>query len=334
MAGTVIITAANSSLAIPAIERLLHDFPDHTLVLTVRNSSENDINTKKLRQVLAAYPKSKATIHQLDLTRLSAVHEFASSILDDITIGKLHRLVSIVCTAYHWNLVDKIEKTGDGFEKTLQVSHLAHAALVLRLLGAFQESGGRILFFSTDAHWPGKNGMEKYPPKIPVDLDLLVHPSPDEPLDNLGHGFQRYGTSKLVNLAWLYALNRHLEANPSMSNITAIAVNPGTLTDSRALRVNTPAMLIWMSRLILRPFGPLLRYLNPTMRSSAEAGREAVEFALNEASPGARGYFTMLKKDTSSPESQDVKKQDDVWAKTLEWVGISVESLPLKMNLS
>lgn len=190
MAGTILITGANGSLAIPAIQHLLTKYPDYTAVLTVRNTSDTDVNTKKLRDTISQYPNAKTSLRQLDLSDLSAVHAFASTIASEIADGKLPPLASIVCNAYYWNLVGNAEITRDGYEKTFQVNRLAHVALVLRLLGHFGPEGGRVVLLASDAHWSGKNGLEKYPPVIPDDLEQLVKPEPDKPADNMGRGFQ------------------------------------------------------------------------------------------------------------------------------------------------
>ena len=211
MAGAIIITGANSSLAIPAIQHLLTKYPDHAAVLTVRNTSDTDLNTKKLRGILAQYPNAKTSIRELDLANLSAVHDFASTIISEITNGGLPPLASIICNAYYWNLAHDAEVTGDGYDKSLQVTHIAHVALVLRLLGNFGSDGGRVVLLSSDTHWPGKSGLEKYPPTIPDDLEALAKPAADKPTDNFGHGFQRYANSKLTVVMWMYALNRCLE---------------------------------------------------------------------------------------------------------------------------
>lgn len=225
MAGSIFITAANSSLAIPAVQHLLAKYPGYTAILTVRNDTDDDVNTKKLRATIAKHPGAKTSIHVLDLANLSAVHGFADSIIDKVQNGSLPPLVGVVCNAYYWNLAGPMEMTQDGYEKSFQVSHVAHAALVLRLLGSFGSDGGRVVLFSSDAHWPGKNGLEKYPPAIPDDLELLVKPAADEKLDNLGRGFQRYAVSKLAIVTWMYALNRHLEKVSHMTPIFLEARN-------------------------------------------------------------------------------------------------------------
>ncbi|CAF9908025.1 MAG: hypothetical protein ALECFALPRED_004202 [Alectoria fallacina] len=181
MTGTIIITGANGSLAVPAVQCLLSNYPKYTTVLTVRNTLDADVNTKKLRETLKQYLDADTSIRKLDLADLSAVHDFASTVAAEIAD------------------VSDADITVDGYEKTFQVIHLAQAALVLRLLGSFGSNGGRIVLFSSDAHWPRKNSLEKYPPAIPDDLKMLVKPAVDEPSDNFGRGFQRYAVSKLAD---------------------------------------------------------------------------------------------------------------------------------------
>ncbi|KAM7219648.1 hypothetical protein V8F06_005029 [Rhypophila decipiens] len=334
MAGSIIITGANGSLAIPAVDHLLAKYPDITAILTVRNtSSTQDANTKRLEETISRHPGAKASIHALDLASLQSVTDFAKTISTSIKSGQLPPLISIICNAYHWNLVSNPEVTSDGYEKTFQVNHLSHASLVLRLLGSFSPDGGRVVLFSSEAHWPGKILFERYPPMLPSaneEMDQLVK----DPLgglqdnktetDHLGWGFQRYATSKLAITAWMYALNSHLEKDrsPSLSKITAIAVNPGALVDSRATRTNTPATMAVMGR-ILAPFLPLLRLKDKTARKSEAAGVDVIELALDRIEPGERGYFTMAKKDVSSPDSLDGGNQDRIWKKTLGWVGLT-----------
>ncbi|KAL8849723.1 MAG: hypothetical protein Q9221_005333 [Calogaya cf. arnoldii] len=331
MTGTFIITGANGSLAIPAIHHLLTKYPNCTLISTVRNASHSDQNTNTLRQTLDQFPSATTPIRELDLSSLSAVQFFASSIAEEITSRKLPPLTAIICNAYYWNLNNPLQTTTDGFEKTVQVSHIAHVALVLRLLGSFDPSkGGRIVLFSSDAHWPGKNGLAKYPPAMPDDLDTLVKPAADESVDHFGRGFLRYANSKLAIVMWMYALNRALEKDPKLNKITAAAINPGNLSDSRALRTNTPSSLYYLSLFVFRPLRPLLAFMDPTMRTSAEAGADVMQLATNEAYPGERGYFTLLKKDESSPESMDEEKQRKLWVKSAEWAGVGKGDTALK----
>lgn len=46
MLGTIIITGANGSLAIPAVEYLIANYPEFDVVLTVRDTSDADTNSR------------------------------------------------------------------------------------------------------------------------------------------------------------------------------------------------------------------------------------------------------------------------------------------------
>lgn len=209
MTGSILITGANGSLAIPAVDHLLKNYPDMTAILTVRKTSAEDANTKRLQETIARHSGAKASIHLLDLASLESVASFANTISTDIASGKYPQLTSIVCNAYHWNLVSKPKFTDDGYEKTMQVSHISHVSLIMRLLGSFApDEPGRIILFSSNGHWPGKNPFERYHPAIPdSNLDQLVKGAVPY-RDDMYLGFQRYATAKLIITAWMYALNQ------------------------------------------------------------------------------------------------------------------------------
>lgn len=208
MAGTVLLTGANSSLGIPAVEHLLSAYPSYTAILTVRDASDSDSNTQRLRKAIARFPKANATVYAVDLSSLAAVHKFADQIISEISSNKYPPLAAVIANAYYWNLVGDPEITSDGFDKTFEVAHISHSALILRLLGSFGKEG-RIVLLSSDSHWPGKNSMEKYPPVIPNNPDELIKPVGGD--DKQGHGYQRYATAKLAITTWLYPLNSYLQ---------------------------------------------------------------------------------------------------------------------------
>lgn len=96
------------------------------------------------------------------------------------------------------------------------------------------------------------------------------------------------------------------DKNTKFRDITAVAINPGGLGDSRCFRTNTPGSIQFVSKYVLKPLIPLINCLaDPTFRTSAEAGADLIELAVNKAYPGQRGYFTMLKKDESDPLTLD-----------------------------
>ncbi|KAI1809747.1 putative short-chain dehydrogenase [Poronia punctata] len=328
MAGTVLLTGANSSMGLSAVARLLSTYPDLTAVLTVRNTSDSDPNTKRLRAIIAQHPKARASIHQLDLANLSAVHAFAENLAASITAGEYPALKSIICNAFYWNLVADSPLTVDGYETTMQVNHIAHVALVLRLLGSFAPDGGRVEVVSTVAHYRRKSSMTSFPPDVPDDIDDLIRQRPNA--DKQGWGAHLYGTSKLIATIWTYALNDYLEKDPKLQNITAVAINPGNLLDSRAFQTNTPASLGFMAKWIIGPLLPLFRLLiDKQFRSASAASHDLVDLAVGQAHPEARGYFTFLEKDEPDEIVLDGETKRKVWGKSAEWAKIDQSNTAL-----
>ncbi|KAI1398975.1 putative short-chain dehydrogenase [Hypoxylon fuscum] len=332
MTGTIILTGANGSVGLYAAEHLLKTYPQYTAIFTVRSAAHRDVNTKSLREVVSQHPEVQASIHEVDLSRLSDVHEFASSVSTAITAGQYPPLKSIICNAYYWNLVTDPELTVDGYEKGFQINHIAHVALVLRLVSQFAPDGGRIELLSSITHYCRPTQSSPYAAEMPDDLNQLIHPPCYK--DKQARGFQRYGISKLTITTWLYPLNRYLqEANNSkLSNITAVAINPGNLGDSRAFGTNTPNSMKLMQRLVLRPFLPVLqRFVDPAFRSVAEAAVDVIDLGVGKAHPKERGYFTLLKKDESDPVTLNEDTQQKIWIKSAEWAGITKDNTALKV---
>lgn len=114
-----------------------------------------------------------------------------------------------------------------------------------------------------------------------------------------------------------------------MKKITVVAINPGNITDSRALRTNTPQMLHYLQKLVIQPLRPIMRLRDPTLRTANEAGVDVIEIATGRVDPGERGYFTLLKKDKSSAESNDKAKQDGLWKKSVEWAKVDQDGCAL-----
>lgn len=89
-------------------------------------------------------------------------------------------------------------------------------------------------------------------------------------------------------------------------------------------------MIQCLSRVIVRPLRPLIRLVDPTVRTSADAGKDVARLAINEARPNERGYFTLLEKCESSPESLDEDKQEEVWRRSSQWVGLAARDTALE----
>ncbi|KAF5238172.1 hypothetical protein FAUST_5686 [Fusarium austroamericanum] len=128
--GTIIITGANGSCALSFVSHLITDYPNLTLLATVRNASPSDPNTARLAEIIST--SSRASIESLDLSSLSKVRTFADKTAQRVEKGEIPPIKAIVCNAFTMSLKEQVY-TEDGFERTFQVNHLSHYLLVLKL---------------------------------------------------------------------------------------------------------------------------------------------------------------------------------------------------------
>jgi len=211
MAGTLLLTGANGSLGINVVKYLLSTYTSLTLILTVRDDSEKDINTVALRKVVSGYPDAIVSVRKLDLGSLKEVRAFSANLQSEIMEAKVPKIDAIMCQAMVWKLSGGPAFTEESFESSMAINHLAQFEMVLRLLEVMNAQRGRIVFFGSEAHWPERAGLSKgFPTKLPEDLESLVHPPQDSAGKELGEGFRRYGLSKLVVTMVAYELNRRL----------------------------------------------------------------------------------------------------------------------------
>jgi hypothetical protein len=64
-----------------------------------------------------------------------------------------------------------------------------------------------------------------------------------------------------------------------------------------------------MSLFIIQSLRPLLRFMDPTLRTSAKAGADVVDLTTDSTHPQERGYFTLNEKDISAPDGIDEDTQ-------------------------
>lgn len=118
-----------------------------------------------------------------------------------------------------------------------------------------------------------------------------------------------------------------------MNNVTAVAIKPGNLVDTRALRSNTPTSMALLQTFFYKPLLNLLKLsMGPTLRTAAPTGVDVAELALNPKYAGERGFYTLLEKDQSSPQSRDENTQSRLWNQTLKWANITQDDTELHLR--
>ncbi|KAL3486464.1 hypothetical protein BJX62DRAFT_228743 [Aspergillus germanicus] len=330
MTGTVLITGANGTLALGFVEAFLAQYPQHTLIATVRNTSpEKDPNTAKLMQLIAKHPEADVHVEALDLGNLAGVRSYADKLATRVSSKELPRISAIVCNAATWSLGNGQRFTSDGYEASFQVNHLAHYMLVLKLLGIMNTTSGRIVMLGSVVHYPEKrNPLSSLVARIPDNMEELLTPGPDPAGQVHDRGFQRYGSSKLANVIFAEDLNIRLQQDPELSNITLTAVDPGGIPDSRGQVQQKRAVRIVMAT--LNVLMPVLRYVITTMRTSKDSGRDLVALSVGPEFQAKRGYYDGVNKAEGAQVSHDEQVQRRLWEACWKWAGLSPEETALQ----
>ncbi|KAJ5363612.1 uncharacterized protein N7496_009325 [Penicillium cataractarum] len=346
MTGTVLITGANGSLAIPFIKSLLSQYPSYTLIGTVRNhDADSDPNTANLRNLVSQFPQCSVSIYKLDLNSLSEVDDFAEKLAVMIQNKKFPPLTAIICNAFSWSLSGSQKYSVDGYERTFQVSHLSHHLLVLKLLNSMNREIGRVIMLGSVTHDPEKpNPLCKLDAQLPSEIDELVYPTPDKPGEEHDRGFQRYGTAKLANVMFMHELNERLIKvshwekaviyqerkrdtdklkHPFLNNITVTAMDPGGLVDSRANKEQK--LFAQCLMFTMKMFIPFLRTFTTAVRSSEDSGTDLLQVAMGPDFHGKRGYFVGLMQAESAMVSKCPENRERLWRACGRWLGLNEE---------
>jgi NAD(P)-dependent dehydrogenase (short-subunit alcohol dehydrogenase family) len=192
---TVVMTGGTAGFGAVAAKRIF-DTPNTRLILGARDNRNSSIETL-----------------QLDLARLSNVRSFVQSLVKKLDGTKIDSLI-LNAGAQFGNTK---QRTGDGFESTFAINHLAHYFL-LRLLTPSLAKNAIIVITTSDVR------DSKQVPFGPKELDpeVLAHPK-----DKGGFmpGIRAYASSKLCNLLTARAFEASTDAQ--ISGMRVIAYNSG-----------------------------------------------------------------------------------------------------------
>jgi NAD(P)-dependent dehydrogenase (short-subunit alcohol dehydrogenase family) len=173
--------------------------------------------------------------------------------------------------------------TGDGYEETFAVNHLASFVLLNGMLDLMKRSApSRIVIVASDAHYGAS-----------LDFDNLQH--------TRGYRSMRvYQRSKLANVMSSYALARRLEG----SGVTVNSLHPGFVATNLGSG----------NRIPVKPFMALFRLTGRAI--DVKAGADTPVYL--SSSPDVEGvtgkYFDQRRDKASSPQSYDEDAQERLWS--------------------
>lgn len=192
MTKTIVITGASSGVGEAAARRLAVE--GARVVVVGRDPRRTDAVADSLG----------AERHVADFARLSDVRDLAAE------LNKLERIDVLANNA--GGLFREREVTEDGFEKTLQVNHLAGFLLTRLLWDKLAASGASVIQTSSLAHYRGK-------------IDLA-----DPQLERGWSAWKAYSNAKLANVL----MTRGLHARHVLEGVHSAAFHPGVVASGFA----------------------------------------------------------------------------------------------------
>lgn len=302
---SVLITGGTSGLGYYCALTIARECPHYQIIIASR--SDPKASAEGMNKLLN---QENIKFLRLDLSSLSQVRTFA----EGWETNQFPPIQSLVFNAA-LQFPGRVEYTEDGFEKTFAVSHIGHALLFSLLLPHLAETA-RIVIVSSGTHDPAqKSGL---PDAKYTCAEDLAHPCPLSAKEN---GRQRYASTKLANILYMYALHRRFSSvnEKSGKHWSVTSMDPGLMPGTGLARgASRVEKFLW--RRVLPKIIPLLRLLiSPNIHTPRESGAALARLAVADDVEGVSGvYYEGLKEIRSSEASYDRAKQEDLWGWTVD----------------
>jgi NAD(P)-dependent dehydrogenase (short-subunit alcohol dehydrogenase family) len=272
----VIITGATGGIGLAAARELAH----RGALLSIVARSESRAAEAVVQITAAGGPATEVEVLFADLGSQASIGKLAEEIL-----AKHPKIDVLANNAGGVNSSRRL--TGDGFELTWAVNHLAPFLLTTLLLDRIKSSApARIITTSSSAH------RGAHIPFDGIKADKGYWTS----------GFSRYGQTKLANILFTTELARRLEG----TGVTANCFHPGFVA-SGFNRNNGPLMAFGMT--MARPFA-----------RSTTKGADTLVWLADSAGVSSEtgGYFANRKRKLPSAAAQDTAAAHRLWELSAE----------------
>ncbi|MGB2765542.1 MAG: SDR family NAD(P)-dependent oxidoreductase [Propionicimonas sp.] len=272
---TIILTGASDGIGAAAARKLVAD--GHTVALVGRSKQKTEALAREL----------KADSFLADFTQFSEVRALAASLQ-----GSYPRIDVLVNNA--GGIFGDQTRTADGFEKTLQVNHLAPFLLTNLLLDTLISSNASVVNTSSvGARLFGR-----------VDLKDLNNEAKYSVA-------KAYGDAKLANILFAKELDRRY----GDQGISAVAFHPGNVRTNFASDTTSAMRFIYHT-----PLGRLTGLISP------EKGAEPLAW-LAQGTPGrdwvSGEYYEKQKIAKTNPQAGDPQLASGLWERSVDMVGLA-----------
>ncbi|PVH83908.1 NAD(P)-binding protein [Cadophora sp. DSE1049] len=327
--GSILITGANGGLGTAFAANFLNSpqSKEYRALFTVRNST----TARDLQAVLENAPRgSKFEVLQLDLSSLENVRTLAADINERVANGTLEPIRALVLNAAYQDASPEALKpqtfTKEGHEMAFGANYLANFVFVLDLLQSMDKEHGRVVSVASWTHdaFDPQNGT---PPIFKGEEFKTMFTSAEalskgiEYKDNAwAAGMRRYGASKLLGV--MYELQRRLDTDPALSNISVLSMDPGAMGGT-GIAKRASLLIRFMTQVMI----PLLQNIsvwfspNGSMRPTWKSAQDLMLASFDEKYLGVRPkavYLNGSVKAVSSVESREETKQKKLWEESLK----------------
>ena len=283
---TIVMTGGTAGFGAVAAKRIF-DTPNTRLILGARDNKNSSIETLPL-----------------DLASLSNVRSFVQSLTKKLDGTKIDGLIMNAGAQFG----NTKHRTGDGFESTFAINHLAHY-LLLRLLTPSLTKNATIVITTSDVHDP------KMVPFGPKELNPAALAHPKDKSKGFMPGIKAYASSKLGNLLTARAFGASPDAQTN--GMRVIAYNPG-LTPGTSLFRAWP----WWAKLMI---GVASKFRS--VNTLEQAGDAIADLGLGTVvPPSGRIYASLVKGKLTWPDPSELAQTNTamtrLWLKSAQMVGL------------
>lgn len=313
---SVLITGGTTGLGFHAATEIAKRHPTYRIVIASRKDAD-----KSAEAINRKLGQSNVEFMPLDLGDTNNVRSFVET-----WANKRFPPISLLLLNAGLQFPDgDIKYTVDGVEATFGINHLGHA-LLFHLLQPYLTEDARIVVTASGTHDPAqKAGL----PDAKYDTaEELAHPT-GASLEYAGR--QRYATSKLCNVLWVYALHRKILA--LNKKWTVVAFDPGLMPGTGLAREAGPLLkFIW--HYVMPTLIPVLRrVVHHNIHLPQESGANLAWIATEDTATSGV-YYEARTPIKSSVLSYDEEKQQDLWDWTVRFLAKGEEEREKFQNLS
>jgi len=267
----------------------------------------------------------------MDLTDIDSVRQTAKVINSRIFLGHMPSIKALILNAGYQDF-GKQTWTKGGLDPTFSANYLGHWLLTLLLLESMDKDSGRIVLVGSQAHDPNDKRNERNKAFINEKYKTILHDEASFEAIAKGHwssaqedptwcsGFRRYGAAKLFLVMMMHELQRRVDQDPTLENISILGVDPGTM--STGLQRHASWFIrVLMFRIILRIIALLMP--NGPVRTTKKSASHILKAAFDSDQVLGQFpkdlYFNGLELMGTSDEARDVRKRDIVWRQSIQY---------------